>query len=143
MEALQQLLSQTKVNKDESIGNNTNLVVSLAKQGNTSHSLLSQRFSINFGSQTVEHQITTCSLKILSNYKFCDQGIIVFMAGGTTSLAHGRGTTCMASLTLKSILYVLNLRCNLLSVSKITKERDCSITFLILTVFFKTYPREK
>ena len=124
----------------ESADNNP--MVSLAKQSNTSHSLLSQRFSTNFW--FIAHDISnyeqrsinnrasdhmTGSLKILSNYEPCDQGIIVFMADGTTSLAQGRGTTYIAGLTLNSILYVLDLRCNPLSVSKITKERNCTVPF--------------
>ena len=56
------------------------------------------------------------SLKILSNYEPCDKGVIVFMTDGTTSLAKGRGTSYIAGLTLKSVLYVPDLTCNLLSV---------------------------
>ena len=89
LEALQQLLSQTKVRKEaESVDDN--LVVSLAKQGNTSHSLLSQKFSTNFwiiDIGALDHMIG--SLKILSNYEPCDQSIAVFMDDDTTSLAQG------------------------------------------------------
>ena len=51
------------------------------------------------------------------------------MAGRTTSFAKGKGTTCIAGLTLKSVLYVFDLKCNLLSVSKLTKEKGCLVTF--------------
>lgn len=99
LEALQQLLSQTKVHEEvESAGNN--LVVSLTKEGNTSHSLLSQKFSTNFwiiDIGALDHM--TGSPKILSNYEPCDLGISVFKADGTTSLDQGRGIAYIAGLT--------------------------------------------
>jgi len=67
------------------------------------------------------------SLKILSNYEPCDQGIFIFLADCTTSLAKGRAY--IARLTLKSVLYVPDLTCNLLSMNKLTKERGCVVTF--------------
>ena len=42
----------------------------------------------------------------------------------------GKGSICQANLWLNSILYVLDLRCNLLSIDKLTKDLNCKVTFL-------------
>ena len=57
----------------------------------------------------------TCDLGVLSDYEPCDQSITVFMADETKSLVQGTGTVYVASLSLKSMLYVPNLGYNLLS----------------------------
>lgn len=71
----------------------------------------------------------TGSLKVLLAYKPCSQGLTISMADGTTIIAQGKGITSVAGLKLKSVLYVSNLKCNLLSVSKLTKEEKCLVTF--------------
>lgn len=71
----------------------------------------------------------TGSLKLLSNFEPSGQGIAVIMADGTTSMAKGKGTTYISRLVLQSVLYVPNLTCNLLSVSKITREKGCALIF--------------
>ena len=101
----------------ESIDNNNNQVVSLAKQANISHSLFSKRLTtgvwiIDIGAS--DHM--TGDFEILSNFKSCDQNITVFMANRTNTLVQGRGIAYVAGLRLESVLYVPNLRCNLLSV---------------------------
>ena len=51
------------------------------------------------------------------------------MDDGTTSPAKGHGIVCIFCLKLKSILHVPGLRCNLLSVHKITQDMNCCVTF--------------
>jgi len=75
----------------------------------------------------------TGSLHMLSNYEPCDQDITIFMADGTKSFAKGKWTTYIVGLTLKSLLYVPDLKGNMLSVSKLTKDKGC------LVAFFQSY----
>lgn len=68
-------------------------ILGVVTKGNTNHSLLFQKFSTNFrmiDTGALDHM--TCYLQILSNYESCDQGIVVFMVDGTTSLANGQLT---------------------------------------------------
>jgi len=110
--------------------NNSNQVVSLAKQGKISHSLFSKRLSIGvwiIDTGASDHM--TDDHEILSNFKSYDQNITVFMADGTNFLVQGRGIAYVVGLRLELVLYVSNLRCNLLLVSKITQDKDCSVIF--------------
>jgi len=131
LEVLQQLLNQNKTQKiAESSDNDNNLGVLLAKQGKISHSLFSKRLSIGvwiIDTGASDHMIG--DLGVLSDYELCDQSIIVFIADGTKSLVQGRGTTYVAGLSLKSVLYVPKLRHNLLLVSKFTQDKNCSVIF--------------
>jgi len=65
------------------------------------------------------------------------------MVDGTTSLAQGIGISYIAGLILKSVLYVPNLSCNLLSISKITKERNCLVIFFHSHCVFQDLSSEK
>jgi len=42
----------------------------------------------------------------------------------------GEGNISIGGLKLKAVLYVPNLKCNLLFVSKLTQDMDCIVTFL-------------
>lgn len=103
LEALQQLLNQLKVQKTtESMDNNSNQVVSLAKQGKTSHSLFSKRLTTGvwiIDTNASDHM--TGDLEILSNFKSRDQNITVFMADGTNTSVQGRDTAYVAGLKLE------------------------------------------
>ena len=92
LEVLQQLLNQNKMQKTtESMDSNSNQVVSLAKQGKISHFLISKKLSTGvwiIDTRASDHM--TGDLKILSNFKSCDQNITVFMADGTNSLSKER-----------------------------------------------------
>jgi len=70
----------------------------------------------------------TGSLHGLSNYKRCDKIVTVTMADGTISYAKGERSVYIDGLHLKSILYVPKLKCNRLSISKIT-EMNYKVTF--------------
>jgi len=110
----------------------------LAKQGKISHSLFSKMMPtrvwiIDTGAS--DHM--TGDLDTLSNFKPCDQKITVFMADGTSSLVQGRGTAYVAGIRLESVLYVPNLRCNLLSVSKITQDKGYLVIFSFADCIFQ------
>ena len=129
LEILQQLLSQTKVTKSEAT-KGSNPVVSLAKQGTPRLSSISFKVPIDcwiINTGALDHM--TGSPEVLSAYKLCSQGLTISMANGTTVIAQGKGTTSVASLKLKSVLYVPNLKCNLLSASKLTEGEKCLVTF--------------
>ena len=51
------------------------------------------------------------------------------MADCTVSLAKRQGSVYVANLALKSILHMPNLKCNLLSMSKLNKDMDCMVAF--------------
>jgi len=72
---------------------------------------------------------TIWSLEVLLAYEPCSQGLIISMVDGTTTISQGKGTANVAGLNLKSVLYVPNLKCNIILVSKLTKEDKCSVTF--------------
>ena len=129
LEVLQELLSQTKVTELETTID-PNPVVSLAKQGTPRHTLISFKFLRNcwiIDTSTSDHM--TNSLKVLSSYEPCDHGITISMANGTTSMARGKGTANVVGLILESVLYVPDLKCNLLSMSKLTKDKSCLVKF--------------
>ena len=54
----------------------------------------------------------------------------MLMVDGSMSIVKGHGSVCVAGLQLKIVPYVPNLTCNLLSVSKLTRDMDCAVTFL-------------
>lgn len=60
----------------------------------------------------------------------CPNGLKVRIADGTLSSVIGFGSIAISkSLTLKSVLLVPNLTCNLLSVSKLLKDQNCVAKF--------------
>jgi len=104
--------------------------VSLAKQGIPRRSLISFKFPMDcwlIDTGASDHMIG--SIEVLSTFEPCSQGLTISMANDTIAIAQGRGTAYVAGLKLKLVLYVPNLKCNLLSMSKIIKEDKCLITF--------------
>ena len=71
----------------------------------------------------------TGSTTTLDNFQIGDKDLTVLMADGTQSLVKGKGSVCVADLLIESVLHVPNLSCNLLSVSKLTRDLDCIVTF--------------
>lgn len=59
------------------------------------------------------------------------------MADGTISSVKGKGKVCVAGLVLESVLYVPNLKCSLLSVSKLTNDLNCTVTFFFSHCVFQ------
>ena len=79
-----------KVTKSEN-SDNLNLIVSLARKGNSTCSFISQKFrTSNWIIDTGASDHMTCSLNMLSNYESCDQHINVVMVDGIISFAKGK-----------------------------------------------------
>ena len=68
-------------------------------------------------------------MQLLSIYESFDRGMPVSMADGTTAVAEGKSLAKVAGLTLRSVLFIPNLKYNLLFVSKLTKQHQCVVTF--------------
>lgn len=81
--------------------------------------------------------MTGCE-KLFSSYNPSPGNHKVRVADGSLSVVAGTGTIKISSnITLKAVLHVPNLSCNLLSISKITKDLDCVINFSASTCVFQ------
>jgi len=137
---LQKLSSNTHLTK-ESDTSTTNSTTPVAQKGNMKYSLLSRKLNgscwvIDTGA--FDHMIgsTTTFNQLLPS----DKELIVLMEDGTMSSIMGQGNVYVSSLQLKSVLYVPNLKCNLLSVRKLNKDMDCIVIFLPSHCIFRTDP---
>ncbi|RVX20036.1 Retrovirus-related Pol polyprotein from transposon RE2 [Vitis vinifera] len=67
---------------------------------------------------------------IFDTYSSCPNNLTVRIAYGSLSKVAGTGSVVLSrDLTLNSVLLVPNLDCNLLSISKLTKEKRCITNF--------------
>ena len=67
---------------------------------------------------------------IFYTYSPCPNNLTVRIADGSLSKVAGTGSVVLSrDLTLNSVLFVPNLDCNLLSISKLTKENGCITNF--------------
>ncbi|RVW29262.1 Retrovirus-related Pol polyprotein from transposon TNT 1-94, partial [Vitis vinifera] len=67
---------------------------------------------------------------IFDTYSSCPNNLTVRIADGSLSKVAGTGSVVLSrDLTLNSVLLVPNLDCNLLSISKLTKEKRCITNF--------------
>ena len=64
------------------------------------------------------------------NYQSCKKNVGIIVADGSMCTTTRRWDMKLNGLKLNSVLYVPNLLCNLFSVSKLTKDLNCSVTFL-------------
>ena len=64
-----------------------------------------------------------------------DKELTVLMADGIVFSVLGKWNVCVAGLQLESVLYVPNLKCNLLSMSKLTRDMDGIVTFFPLILY--------
>lgn len=72
--------------------------------------------------------------KVFNTFEPCKGNFNVKVADGTLSKVIGYGTVIISkNLVLQSVLFVPNLDCNLLSISKLTYDKNC------LTKFYPTY----
>lgn len=79
----------------------------------------------------------TGSADLFSSYKPCDGEIKITVADGSSSLVAGFGDLNLCGLSLKSVLYVPNLKYNLISVSKLSKDQICAIIFSFTSCEFQ------
>ena len=71
------------------------------------------------------------------SYTPCNNKVIKIADGSLSSVA-GIGTIKLSqNLILKSVLHVLSLKCNLISVSKITQDNQCVAKFVSSSCFFQ------
>ncbi|KAL5846693.1 hypothetical protein ACOSQ3_010217 [Xanthoceras sorbifolium] len=83
-------------------------------------------------SGTTDHM--TGDARVFSTFEPCQGNYNVKIADGSLSKVTGYGSVIISkTLTLQSVLYVPNLDCNLLSISKLTYDEKC------VTKFFPTY----
>lgn len=115
MEALQKMLQQT-------IGTTT-----VAQKGNLFHALntsMGKQNSWIIDSEASDHM--TGDLIVFDSYYPCQNNSTVRIADGTLSKVMGKGSVIISqNITLSSVLYVPKLDCNLLSISKLTKDLKC------------------
>lgn len=72
----------------------------------------------------------TDSHNLFASYSPCAGNLKVKIADGSLSPVAGKGSIQISNLiTLKNVLHVPNLSCNLLSISQLTKSSNCSANF--------------
>ena len=72
----------------------------------------------------------TGDASIFHNYNPCDENFTVKIADGSLSKVAGTGSVIISkNLTLDAVLFVPNLDCNLLSISKLTRDHNCVTKF--------------
>ncbi|WJZ83952.1 hypothetical protein VitviT2T_003590 [Vitis vinifera] len=133
MEMLQKLLSpllsvqsQTSSSSNQVIGSGT-----LAHKGNflsvfTAGKKRKKPWIVDSGAS--DHM--TGDATIFDTYSSCPNNLTVRIADGSLSKVAGTGSVVLSrDLTLNSVLLVPNLDCNLLSISKLTKEKRCITNF--------------
>lgn len=72
----------------------------------------------------------TGDLTVFNSYSPCPNNFTVRIADGTLSKVMGKGSVIISqNITLNSVLYVPTLDCNLLSISKLTRDLKCVTKF--------------
>ena len=103
---------------------------SLAQTGNLSTSYLSRFNSAPWviDSSASDHMTSISSL--FNTYSPCSGNKKVCIADGSlSSIARTGSVKISDTITLNSVLHVPNLSCNLLSVSKLSLDSNCSVVF--------------
>ncbi|KAL5840222.1 hypothetical protein ACOSQ4_012830 [Xanthoceras sorbifolium] len=73
----------------------------------------------------------TSDSSLISYFQPCSNGLTVKIADGSVSQVTGTGSVNISdSLILKSVLFVPKLDCNLLSITKLTKDCNCMAKFV-------------
>ena len=80
----------------------------------------------------------TENVYLLTNFKPCKHQMTIRIADGPLSRVVGMGSTHISkNITLDYVLYVSKLDCNLLSISKITKDKNFIVGFLTNKCIFQ------
>ena len=126
MEMLHKLLQDSVQSALNPIGTAT-----VTQKGNSLIALSARRGSSTLwivDSGASDHM--TRDVTLLSTYSLCTGNTTVKIADGTSSKVTGIGSVVISKdVILKSILFVPNLDCNLLSISKLTKDLNCVAKF--------------
>ena len=126
MELLQKLFQQT-IKTD---GTNSS-TASMAQKGNIVNAMSvckggTTSWIVDSGAS--DHM--TGNIATFSKYFPCHDNSIVRIADGTHSKVMGKGSVVISKdIVLKDVLYVPKLDCNLLSISKLTKDLNCVTKF--------------
>jgi len=78
---------------------------------------------------------------LFSTYEKCNDNAQVVAYGSLTSIARKRDIK-LPGLTLSSVLYIPNINCNLISVSKLTRHMQCAVKFSSSCVFHDLISRK-
>ncbi|KAL5851107.1 hypothetical protein ACOSQ3_006225 [Xanthoceras sorbifolium] len=104
----------------------------LAQSGNTLTALSVKQVKTRpwiVDSGASDHMTSDSSL--ISDFQPCSNGLTVKIADGSVSQVTGTGSVKISdSLVLKSVLFVPKLDCNLLSITKLTKDCNCMVKFV-------------
>ena len=124
-EQMDHLLKLLKSSSSSGIPN-----VSLAQTGSKPYALsCCSKFAPWMIDSGASHHMTSLS-KLFSTYSPCSGLDKIRIAGGSFSPIAGKGLIKLSeNIDLKSILHVPKLACNLLSVSKLSKESNCRVIF--------------
>ena len=118
--------SQTGTSSNQVIGSGT-----LAHKGNSLSAFIvgkKRKKPWIVDSGAFDHM--TGDATIFYTYSPCPNNLTVRIADGSLSKVAGTGSVVLSrDLTLNSVLLVPNLDCNLLSISKLTKEKRCITNF--------------
>ena len=86
----------------------------------------------------------TWDIIVFNNYTPCYNNSTIRIADGIVSKVVGTGSvTLTKDITLKSVLFVPKLECNLISISKITRDLNCVTKFLSNLCVFQVLDSEK
>jgi hypothetical protein len=108
------------------------LSCSIAPKGNSALLSVSPSRAWIVDSGASDHM--TGDSTMFSSYNPCAGNHKIKVADGSFSAIAGKGSVVLSpSLTLKDVLHVPNLSCNLMSVSKLAQEKNCQ------TNFFRTH----
>jgi len=102
----------------------TNLTTTISKPGNLHKCFVSKLVEDDWIVDTGASNHMTRVLQKLIDYKQCDKDVKAIMADGTISHAKGEDSIYLNGLWLKSIFFVPNLRCNLISISKLSRDKN-------------------
>ena len=123
---LMSIQSQTGTSSNRVIGSGT-----LAHKGNSLSAFFvgkKRKKPWILDSRASDHMMGDAT--IFSTYSPCPNNLTVRIADGSLSKVTGTGSVVLSrDLTLNSVLLVPNLDCNLLSISKLTKEKRCITNF--------------
>ena len=94
-------------------------------------SLLALHINLYLGSLILEPLIISLVIKtFFSSLTFPSTLPIITLTNGSQTIAKGIGSVCpLPSLPLTSVLYVPNFHFNLISISKLTRDLHCVLTF--------------
>ena len=72
----------------------------------------------------------TSTFQLFSSYTHCFDNLRVKIVDGSLSIVVGKGSIKISeNITLTSVLYIPNISCNLMSISKLTKDFSCIAKF--------------